>query len=344
MKFFVTSRLRRIFYTFFWQRQKPCCSFSWYFFLFFASAQRQKPCSFAWFLSFYLFQHIANDHIHANKKHFVCQWRDCSRQEKPFKAQYMLVVHMRRHTGEKPHKCTVRTPQSGSGTTIVFASVSIYKITHDPDPSTGLIFPDLLLSRLRKFFYMRRDPDPSTGFDPSRIFLYPDFTNSSICVATPAKSRTSARYVRHDPDPFSVLIPGSVHRISQIRPYASPHRGEAAQVHGTYATIRIHPRVLIPENSQILGLLLDLEQQYYYSICISLKKRKIIRVPDPPYWSLLIPGSFIRTSQILGLLLDLEQQYIICISFDLRIGSGSANSRSHVVGHYYLHHFSSVIS
>ena len=23
------------------------------------------------------------------------------------KAQYMLVVHMRRHTGEKPHKCTV---------------------------------------------------------------------------------------------------------------------------------------------------------------------------------------------------------------------------------------------
>jgi hypothetical protein len=72
----------------------------------------------------FLLQHIANDHIHANKKHFVCQWRDCSRQEKPFKAQYMLVVHMRRHTGEKPHKCTVR---------------------HDPDP-----YPDLL-SGFRKF-------------------------------------------------------------------------------------------------------------------------------------------------------------------------------------------------
>ena len=55
-----------------------------------------------------IFQHIANDHIHANKKSFICQWKDCSRQEKPFKAQYMLVVHMRRHTGEKPHKCTVR--------------------------------------------------------------------------------------------------------------------------------------------------------------------------------------------------------------------------------------------
>merc|ERR1712209_295347 len=53
-----------------------------------------------------LVKHISNDHIHANKKSFICQWRDCSRQEKPFKAQYMLVVHMRRHTGEKPHKCT----------------------------------------------------------------------------------------------------------------------------------------------------------------------------------------------------------------------------------------------
>jgi uncharacterized Zn-finger protein len=54
-----------------------------------------------------LVKHINNDHIHANKKSFVCRWKECSRDEKPFKAQYMLVVHMRRHTGEKPHKCTV---------------------------------------------------------------------------------------------------------------------------------------------------------------------------------------------------------------------------------------------
>lgn len=53
-----------------------------------------------------LVKHLNNDHIHDSKKSFVCQWKDCSREEKPFKAQYMLVVHMRRHTGEKPHKCT----------------------------------------------------------------------------------------------------------------------------------------------------------------------------------------------------------------------------------------------
>ncbi|KAF7247768.1 Transcriptional activator GLI3 [Varanus komodoensis] len=51
-------------------------------------------------------KHINNDHIHGEKKEFVCRWLDCSREQKPFKAQYMLVVHMRRHTGEKPHKCT----------------------------------------------------------------------------------------------------------------------------------------------------------------------------------------------------------------------------------------------
>ncbi|XP_039968028.1 transcriptional activator cubitus interruptus isoform X2 [Bactrocera tryoni] len=53
-----------------------------------------------------LVKHINNDHVQTNKKTFVCRWIECSRGEKPFKAQYMLVVHMRRHTGEKPHKCT----------------------------------------------------------------------------------------------------------------------------------------------------------------------------------------------------------------------------------------------
>ncbi|XP_069838534.1 zinc finger protein GLI2 [Dendropsophus ebraccatus] len=53
-----------------------------------------------------LVHHINNEHIHGERKEFVCRWQDCTREQKPFKAQYMLVVHMRRHTGEKPHKCT----------------------------------------------------------------------------------------------------------------------------------------------------------------------------------------------------------------------------------------------
>lgn len=59
-------------------------------------------------LFLFYFQHLSSDHIGSNKKSFVCQWKECCREEKPFKAQYMLVVHMRRHTGEKPHRCSVR--------------------------------------------------------------------------------------------------------------------------------------------------------------------------------------------------------------------------------------------
>lgn len=55
-----------------------------------------------------LVQHVNRDHIYRDsKKEFVCNWVGCVRERKPFKAQYMLLVHMRRHTGEKPHKCTV---------------------------------------------------------------------------------------------------------------------------------------------------------------------------------------------------------------------------------------------
>lgn len=58
-------------------------------------------------------QHVNNEHIGVSKKNFTCRWKNCVRDGKPFKAQYMLVVHMRRHTGEKPHRCTVSLRRKG---------------------------------------------------------------------------------------------------------------------------------------------------------------------------------------------------------------------------------------
>lgn len=55
-----------------------------------------------------LVQHVNSEHIYRDsRKEYVCFWNACVRENKPFKAQYMLLVHMRRHTGEKPHRCTV---------------------------------------------------------------------------------------------------------------------------------------------------------------------------------------------------------------------------------------------
>lgn len=66
-----------------------------------------KNCGMEFTTQDELVRHINNDHIQTNKKSYTCGWKNCSREEKPFKAMYMLVVHMRRHTLEKPHKCTV---------------------------------------------------------------------------------------------------------------------------------------------------------------------------------------------------------------------------------------------
>lgn len=67
---------------------------------FFETNCHWRGCCMEFLTQAELVRHINTDHIHGNKKSFVCRWETCSRDEKPFKAQYMLVVHMRRHTGK----------------------------------------------------------------------------------------------------------------------------------------------------------------------------------------------------------------------------------------------------
>ena len=54
-----------------------------------------------------LVDHVNHVHVYRDSKEFICKWVGCPRKRDPFRRQHKLLVHLRRHTGERPHKCSV---------------------------------------------------------------------------------------------------------------------------------------------------------------------------------------------------------------------------------------------
>ena len=81
------------------------------------------------------------------------------RAKKPFKAQYMLLVHMRRHTGEKPHKCTVSK------------SYYLAFFSHPPPPLPPSLLPLPLSPLFFLLFVLSLPPCLSHNVELSAAFL-----------------------------------------------------------------------------------------------------------------------------------------------------------------------------
>ncbi|CAH2002291.1 unnamed protein product [Acanthoscelides obtectus] len=53
-----------------------------------------------------LANHVAKVHSASGRGGlFYCGWEGCTRNDKGFNARYKMLVHVRTHTNEKPHKC-----------------------------------------------------------------------------------------------------------------------------------------------------------------------------------------------------------------------------------------------
>ncbi|EGF82786.1 hypothetical protein BATDEDRAFT_36629 [Batrachochytrium dendrobatidis JAM81] len=48
-----------------------------------------------------------NDHMGSGKASYICQWRNCTRLQKPFTKRHKVQNHVRIHTKERPYICTM---------------------------------------------------------------------------------------------------------------------------------------------------------------------------------------------------------------------------------------------
>lgn len=79
-----------------------------------------------------LASHIDSDHVPKSQSMYICEWNGCNR-EKQYPNRFVLMAHLRKHTGEKPFKC----PTCGKHFSRSDALSKHSKIHISPEPSAS---------------------------------------------------------------------------------------------------------------------------------------------------------------------------------------------------------------